>query len=269
MVVKGPKGTLRVPVPRGVLFEKQDGQCVVRRESDDQTALHGLARSLLANAVRGVAQGFERHLDIVGIGYRAEVKGPVRAVHARLFASHPNAHSAGTERHGRKADASGDQRRRQTAGRTVGGGNSRFAASGSLQEQGCPLHGRTAEEEGRQGSCGSRGSCKGRLVNGPRTESAICCKWFPRTRRVGGSMFEFEGERTGERKCRGSASSVPPIISTHRSWMTCGGEPWCPPPAATRKFGRRLRRVEISRRPRWWDGPGQARHRRRDFARRF
>jgi large subunit ribosomal protein L6 len=74
-------------VPHGVHFEKQDGQCVVRRESNDQTALHGLARSLLANAVRGVTEGFQRHLDIVGIGYRAEVKGPV--VQFTLGYSHP------------------------------------------------------------------------------------------------------------------------------------------------------------------------------------
>ena len=75
MVVKGPKGTLRVPVPPGFLVEKQDGQYVVKREGQEQAALHGLTRSLLANAVRGVFQGFEKHLDIVGIGYRAEVKG--------------------------------------------------------------------------------------------------------------------------------------------------------------------------------------------------
>lgn len=87
MVVKGPKGTLRVPVPPGVHFEKQDGQYVVTRERDEQVALHGLARSLLANAVRGVAQGFEKHLDIVGIGYRAEVKG--KFVVFTLGYSHP------------------------------------------------------------------------------------------------------------------------------------------------------------------------------------
>ena len=76
MVVKGPKGTLRVPVPPGFQVEKQNGQYLVKREGGEQAALHGLTRSLLANAVRGVVQGFERHLDIVGIGYRAEVKGP-------------------------------------------------------------------------------------------------------------------------------------------------------------------------------------------------
>jgi large subunit ribosomal protein L6 len=87
MVVKGPKGTLRVTVPRGVHFERQDGQYVVKRERDEQAALHGLARSLLANAVRGVVQGFEKHLDIVGIGYRAEIKG--KSVIFSLGYSHP------------------------------------------------------------------------------------------------------------------------------------------------------------------------------------
>ncbi len=98
MVVKGPKGTLRVPVPPGVHVEKQDGHYVVKREGDEQAALHGLARSLLANAVRGVAQGFEKHLDIVGIGYRAEVKGKVRGVYAWLFAPHRDAHPRRVER---------------------------------------------------------------------------------------------------------------------------------------------------------------------------
>jgi len=87
MVVKGPKGTLRVPVPPGCQVEKQNGQYVVKREAQEQAALHGLTRSLLANAVRGVAQGFERHLDIVGIGYRAEVKGS--SVVFTLGYSHP------------------------------------------------------------------------------------------------------------------------------------------------------------------------------------
>ena len=87
MVVTGPKGTLRVPIPQGVTVEKKDGHCLVKRGRSEQTALHGLARSLLANAVRGVAQGFERHLDIVGIGYRAEIKG--KSVVFTLGYSHP------------------------------------------------------------------------------------------------------------------------------------------------------------------------------------
>jgi large subunit ribosomal protein L6 len=87
VVVKGPKGSLHVSVPRGIQFERQDGRLVARRESEECAALHGLARSLVANAIRGVAKGFERPLDIVGIGYRAEVKG--RTVQFALGYSHP------------------------------------------------------------------------------------------------------------------------------------------------------------------------------------
>jgi large subunit ribosomal protein L6 len=86
-VVKGPKGTLRVALPAGVTIEKEDGRLLARRESDQHSALHGLVRSLVSNAVRGVAQGFEKHLDIVGIGYRAEVKGKTAVF--TLGYSHP------------------------------------------------------------------------------------------------------------------------------------------------------------------------------------
>ena len=75
LVVKGAKGTLQVSLPSGIHLEHKDGWLVVGRENDGQAALHGLIRSLLANAVTGVTRGFEKHLDIVGIGYRAEVKG--------------------------------------------------------------------------------------------------------------------------------------------------------------------------------------------------
>lgn len=85
--VKGPKGTLTVPVPHGVTLEKSDGRMQLRRDSNDRAALHGMARAMLANAIRGVTQGFERHLDIVGIGYRAESKG--RVVQFTLGYSHP------------------------------------------------------------------------------------------------------------------------------------------------------------------------------------
>src|SRR2546428_1634020 len=87
VVVKGPKGTLRVPLPAGIRLERQDGRLVARREKPEQSALHGLARSIVANAVRGVSQGFEKHLDIVGIGYRAEVKA--KTVLFTLGYSHP------------------------------------------------------------------------------------------------------------------------------------------------------------------------------------
>src|SRR5712692_9816891 len=87
VVVKGPKGTLRISLPAGTRLEKRDGQLLARRDTDDHAALHGLVRSLVANAVRGVAKGFEKHLDIVGIGYRAEVKG--KSVIFTIGYSHP------------------------------------------------------------------------------------------------------------------------------------------------------------------------------------
>jgi large subunit ribosomal protein L6 len=87
LLVKGPKGTLRIELPRGISVEKQDGRLVTARQNDEQSALHGLVRSLVANAVHGVTKGFEKHLDIVGIGYRAEVKG--KTVVFTLGYSHP------------------------------------------------------------------------------------------------------------------------------------------------------------------------------------
>jgi large subunit ribosomal protein L6 len=75
--VQGPKGRLRQAFPHGIAFELADGQLVARRASDDPelAKYHGLARSLVANAVVGVTEGFKRELDIVGVGYRAELKG--------------------------------------------------------------------------------------------------------------------------------------------------------------------------------------------------
>ena len=75
--VKGPKGTLRQAFPPGINFELADGHLVAKTKSDDPQLgkYHGLARSLVANAVTGVTDGFKRELDIVGVGYRAEVKG--------------------------------------------------------------------------------------------------------------------------------------------------------------------------------------------------
>lgn len=77
MKVEGPKGKLLVPIPRGVRIEKNDAVLDVKRDGDQFAALHGLTRALASNAVIGVSAGFTRELDIVGIGYRAEVKGNV------------------------------------------------------------------------------------------------------------------------------------------------------------------------------------------------
>jgi len=72
---KGPKGTLAVELPVGISLKQGDGHLVAERANDSLAALHGLARSLVANAVHGVALGFQKDLDIVGVGYRAEMKG--------------------------------------------------------------------------------------------------------------------------------------------------------------------------------------------------
>lgn len=75
MEVEGPKGRLSVPIPAGIKVGQRDGVLVLEREHDRLAALHGLTRALAANAVAGVSTGWTRELDIVGIGYRAEVKG--------------------------------------------------------------------------------------------------------------------------------------------------------------------------------------------------
>ncbi len=85
--VQGPKGKLNVALPRGISFEQKDGILTAKRASDDQRALHGLSRALVANAVTGVTTGFKKDLDIVGVGYRAEVKG--KNVVLALGYSHP------------------------------------------------------------------------------------------------------------------------------------------------------------------------------------
>jgi len=85
--VEGPKGRLAVPIPAGVRIEQKDGILELVRENDKLAALHGLTRALAANAVQGVSTGFTRELDIVGTGYRADVKGKVATF--SLGYSHP------------------------------------------------------------------------------------------------------------------------------------------------------------------------------------
>jgi large subunit ribosomal protein L6 len=87
--VQGPKGKLNQYVPPGIVFAQDNGSLVAKLERDEPALgkFHGLARSLIANAVTGVTEGFKKELDIVGIGYRAELKG--KQVHFALGYSHP------------------------------------------------------------------------------------------------------------------------------------------------------------------------------------
>jgi large subunit ribosomal protein L6 len=82
--VQGPKGTLRQAVPPGIGFELQGEELHARmlRDESQLAKFQGLARSLVANAVLGVTDGFKKELDIVGVGYRAELKG--KQVHFSL-----------------------------------------------------------------------------------------------------------------------------------------------------------------------------------------
>jgi len=87
--VKGPKGQMKQPLPPGVSAAVEDGTIVTKKTSDDSDLdkFHGLARSLVNNAVLGVTEGWKKELDIVGVGYRAELKG--QQITLALGYSHP------------------------------------------------------------------------------------------------------------------------------------------------------------------------------------
>ena len=87
--VKGPKGELSERIDRDMKVEQQDGTVVVTRPSDrgEHRALHGLTRTLISNMVAGVTEGFEKRLEIQGVGYRAQLKG--KNLELALGYSHP------------------------------------------------------------------------------------------------------------------------------------------------------------------------------------
>jgi large subunit ribosomal protein L6 len=88
VLVEGPKGKLTAMLPTGIKLEKQDSNLVAVRDKEELAALHGLTRALVSNAVEGVTKGWTKELDIVGIGYRAELKGKGTVVFTLGF-SHP------------------------------------------------------------------------------------------------------------------------------------------------------------------------------------
>ena len=88
VAVEGPKGKLQSSIPAGIRLEQKDGTLVAIRESEDKAALHGLTRALVANNVEGVTKGWSKDIEIVGIGYRAELKGKNTVVFT-LGYSHP------------------------------------------------------------------------------------------------------------------------------------------------------------------------------------
>jgi large subunit ribosomal protein L6 len=88
VLVKGSKGTVSALIAEGISLETVGAELHVKRDNDSQAALHGLTRALVSNAVQGVTKGWTRELDIVGIGYRAEMKGKGIVVFT-LGYSHP------------------------------------------------------------------------------------------------------------------------------------------------------------------------------------
>ena len=88
VLVEGPKGKVSALIAEGISLETKDGVLHVNRESDKFAAVHGLTRALVFNAVHGVTAGWKKELDIVGIGYRAELKGKSMVVFT-LGYSHP------------------------------------------------------------------------------------------------------------------------------------------------------------------------------------
>ena len=88
VVVEGPKGKVSALVAEGVSLKASDGHLLIERQSDKYAAVHGLTRALVFNAVQGVTKGWSKELDIVGIGYRAEMKGKGTVVFT-LGYSHP------------------------------------------------------------------------------------------------------------------------------------------------------------------------------------
>ncbi len=93
--VKGPKGTLEQIIPEGIEVQKEDETIIVKRDNDlrETKALHGLVRSLINNMVQGVTEGYQKQLELVGVGYRAQSKGS-NALELQLGFSHPVKYSA-------------------------------------------------------------------------------------------------------------------------------------------------------------------------------
>jgi large subunit ribosomal protein L6 len=88
IVVEGPKGRVEQPIPSGIKLETKGAFVLASRENDSQAAIHGLTRALVSNAIEGVTKGWSKDLDIVGIGYRVELKGKNTVVFT-LGYSHP------------------------------------------------------------------------------------------------------------------------------------------------------------------------------------
>ena len=157
VTVKGPKGELTQRVPREMMVEVGDGVIQVKRPTDSgqHRSLHGLTRTLIANMVTGVTDGFEKRLEIVGVGYRASVKGD--ALELLVGYSHPVVIEP--PEHVAFETPQADRGRRQghrQAGRRRGGRQGALhPAARALQGQGHPVRRRVRPAQGRQARLGA------------------------------------------------------------------------------------------------------------------
>ena len=138
VTVKGPKGTLSLEVAAPIEVTQADGTISVTRPSDEGEirALHGLSRSLIANMVTGVTEGYRKTLEIVGVGYRVQARGP--DLEFALGFSHPVPVTAAGRHHvpGRDADQVRCRGNRQAAGRRGRGQHPQAPQAGPVQGQG-------------------------------------------------------------------------------------------------------------------------------------
>ena len=151
VIVNGPKGELSERVNREIAVVQDGDVITVTRPTDrgEHRALHGLTRTLIFNMVVGVTDGFEKRLEIQGVGYRAALRGS--DLELALGYSHPVSIKApaGHRVRGPAADSDHRARRLQAAGRRDRRVHSQAAQAGALQGQGHPLRGRVRRPEGR------------------------------------------------------------------------------------------------------------------------
>ena len=151
MRVNGPKGELSERVNRDMKIEQADDRIVVTRPTDrgEHRALHGLTRTLIANMVQGVTAGFEKRLEIQGVGYRAQLRG--RDLELALGYSHPVSIKApdGIEFEVPQPTRIVGQGGLQATGGRDRGADPQAAQARALQGQGHPLRGRVRGTEGR------------------------------------------------------------------------------------------------------------------------
>ena len=151
--VKGPKGALALAVAEPIsVARNDDGAIVVARPDDERRnrSLHGLSRTLVANLITGVTEGYTTKMEIFGVGYRVQLKG--NTLEFALGYSHPVIIEApeGITLRGRDAHQVLDHRNRQAEGRPDLGEHPSPAPPRPVQGQGRPLRGRADPPQGRK-----------------------------------------------------------------------------------------------------------------------